>query len=179
MSGPHLDGNVPGNPACRFRVVPPGRRLAILAPGTYTHLNSEFCEMTMDSLEPLVDLLKTLGHPARLRILALLREGELCVCQINAVLGVATSTVSEHLTELRRAGLLAERKDGRWVHYALRPRPGLEGVLQALWPHLEAAPQVAADREQARQVRQTPLLAVCAQEKTKRVRPQAGNPAAQ
>jgi len=161
MSGPHLDGNVPGNPACRFRVVPPGRRLAILAPGTYTHLNSEFCEMTMDSLEPLVDLLKTLGHPARLRILALLREGELCVCQINAVLGVATSTVSEHLTELRRA------------------RPGLEGVLQALWPHLEAAPQVAADREQARQVRQTPLLAVCAQEKTKRVRPQAGNPAAQ
>lgn len=54
--------------------------------------------MTTDTLRPLVDNLKILAHPARLRILVLLRSGELCVCEVAAVLGLAPSTVSEHLT---------------------------------------------------------------------------------
>lgn len=62
---------------------------------------------------------KALGHPARLRLALMLADGELCVCQMTAVLGLAPSTVSAHLAELKRAGLVQERKAGRWVFYRL------------------------------------------------------------
>jgi ArsR family transcriptional regulator, arsenate/arsenite/antimonite-responsive transcriptional repressor len=124
--------------------------------------------MSTQPIEPLVDLLKTLGHPARLRILALLRDGEMCVCQINSVLGLAPSTVSEHLTELRRAGLLSERKDGRWVHYELKPKAGLQDLMEVLWPHLDETQPVKKDLKAARAVRKTPLEMICAMDKPRR-----------
>jgi DNA-binding transcriptional ArsR family regulator len=62
---------------------------------------------------------KALAHPGRLRLLAMLRGGDLCVCQLTAVLELAASTVSSHLRDLRRAGLVTERKSGKWVHYQL------------------------------------------------------------
>jgi len=117
--------------------------------------------MSADPLRALTDRLKTLAHPARLRILAMLRDEEMCVCQIVAVLGQAASTVSEHLTELRRAGLLAERKEGRWVYYALSPQKDLEGFTQALWPHLEGSTQSLRDRKAASKIRATPLEITC------------------
>mgnify|MGYP001132852265 CR=1 FL=1 len=63
--------------------------------------------------------LKAAGDPTRTRILKLLEAGPLCVCQVQAVLGLAPSTVSKHLTLLRAAGLVNDRRDGRWIHYAL------------------------------------------------------------
>jgi len=62
---------------------------------------------------------KALAHPGRLRMLAMLQSGDLCVCQMTAVLELAASTVSSHLSDLRRAGLVSERKSGKWVHYHL------------------------------------------------------------
>ena len=62
---------------------------------------------------------KAIGDPTRTRILKLLEGGPLCVCQVQAVLGLAPSTVSKHLTLLRAAGLVCDRRDGRWIHYAL------------------------------------------------------------
>ena len=70
-------------------------------------------------LQSAIGVLKAMGHPVRLRILAMLRGGELCVCQMTALLDLATSTVSAHLADLKRAGLVTERKDGRWVFYRL------------------------------------------------------------
>lgn len=119
--------------------------------------------MAMEPIEPLVDLLKILAHPARLRILALLRDGDLCVCQINAVIGLAPSTVSEHLTELRRAGLLAERKDGRWVHYRLEPRKPLLEIVEVLWKHLDKIKLVHSDQKKASSLRGIPMSAICSQ----------------
>lgn len=124
--------------------------------------------MATQSIEPLVDLLKALGHPARLRILALLRDGELCVCQINAVIGLAPSTVSEHLTELRRTGLLEERKEGRWVHYRLNPKGRPQDLLEGLWPHLEAVRQVKEDSRAGRAIRKTPPDLLCARGRSAR-----------
>ena len=118
--------------------------------------------MTINRMEPLVDLYKALAHPTRLRILALLREGELCVCQITAVIGLAGSTLSEHLAELRRAGLLAERKDGRWVYYTLSPDAGLRELAGALWARLDEVPQVKADLQASRRLRETPADLLCA-----------------
>ena len=117
--------------------------------------------MASGPLRSVVDLFKALGHPVRLRILALLREGELCVCQIKAVVGLPTSTVSEHLAELRRAGLLEERKDGRWVYYMLKPQAGLEAHLDALWPSLRGAELVAKDLAASKQIRQVPVEITC------------------
>lgn len=122
--------------------------------------------MTSSALRPVVDLLKALAHPARLRILSILRDGELCVCQVKSVLGLATSTVSEHLNELRRAGLLEERKDGRWVYYTLNPQEGLDAVLDGLWPRLEGDRQVTHDRSATLAVRKVPVEVTCESSKS-------------
>jgi DNA-binding transcriptional ArsR family regulator len=95
--------------------------------------------MTTDTLRPLVDTLKALAHPVRLRILALLQGGELCVCEVAEVLGLAPSTVSEHLTGLRRTGLVRERRVGRWVHVALSDEAAALSLLDTLWPLLATA----------------------------------------
>ena len=60
-----------------------------------------------------------LADDTRLRILNLLNEGELCVCDIIKVLGEPQSKISRHLAYLRRAGLVQGRKEGLWMHYRL------------------------------------------------------------
>jgi len=94
-------------------------------------------------LDATVRRLKALGHPARVRIAAMLREGELCVCQMTAVLELAASTVSAHLAELRRADCVRERKEGRWVFYALSDEGA--SLLASLAHDLEDDAQLAAD----------------------------------
>lgn len=118
--------------------------------------------MTNESIRPMADRFKALSHPMRLRMLALLKDGELCVCQMMEVFDLAASTTSEHLSELRRAGLLRERKEGRWVHVSLADDPALLGFLASLWPGLDGDPQVRADRQRAEAVRSAPLAATCA-----------------
>lgn len=125
--------------------------------------------MTIDPLHDAVDSLKALAHPVRLRILSLLRGGELCVCQMTAVIGLAPSTVSEHLTLLRRAGAVVERKEGKWVFYALRRGAAMESLCQALWPQLDTDEVLGADGLRCAKVRSTPLAIICAAEpKTRR-----------
>ena len=88
---------------------------------------------------------KALAHPVRLRILAMLRGKELCVCQLTAVLGLAVSTVSAHLSELKHAGLAFERKDGRWVRHRLAEDRETQGLLRDAWDRLSRDPEVSAD----------------------------------
>lgn len=64
-------------------------------------------------------LFKALADATRLRILALLVSGEVCVCEIHGALKLPQPTVSRHLAYLRRSGLVATRRDGLWVHYRL------------------------------------------------------------
>lgn len=69
-----------------------------------------------------VDLIfKAFSDSTRLRILHMLQEGELCVCDLVSVLGVPQPKVSRHLSYLRKAGLVKVRKDGLWCHYKLAP----------------------------------------------------------
>lgn len=70
-------------------------------------------------------LLQAFADPTRLRILNLLSGGELCVCQLVHVLGTSQPKISRHLAVLRETGLVADRKEGRWVHYRLTPSPTL------------------------------------------------------
>ena len=70
----------------------------------------------MDSLSK---IFKALGDKNRLRIVKMLQLKPLCVCEITSVLNLATSTVSKHLSILREAGLIKDKKDGKWVDYYL------------------------------------------------------------
>jgi ArsR family transcriptional regulator len=104
---------------------------------------------------------KALAHPVRVRILAMLRGGELCVCQLNAVIGLAPSTISAHLGELKDAGLIAERKEGRWVHYRLVAADMRKDALAALWPALAADPQITQDAGLLAAITKLPVEAIC------------------
>jgi ArsR family transcriptional regulator len=70
-------------------------------------------------LEALTSIYAALADPTRLRILSLLRDGEICVCHIHASLDVPQPTASRHLAYLRKAGLVEARRDGVWMHYRL------------------------------------------------------------
>lgn len=65
----------------------------------------------------LADKFKALAHPARLQIVDMLREGELCVCHIEAALGKRQAYVSQQLMALREAGIVESRRDGLQVYY--------------------------------------------------------------
>jgi ArsR family transcriptional regulator len=68
-----------------------------------------------------------LSDPTRLRILEQLADGEQCVCDLTDALDAGQSRLSFHLRTLKDAGLITDRRDGRWVYYALNP-----GTLDAL-----------------------------------------------
>jgi ArsR family transcriptional regulator len=60
-----------------------------------------------------------LSDPTRLQLIELLRHGERCVCDLSEALGAAQSRLSFHLKTLKEAGLVRDRRDGRWVYYRL------------------------------------------------------------
>ncbi|NJD18994.1 MAG: metalloregulator ArsR/SmtB family transcription factor [Gemmatimonadetes bacterium] len=66
-------------------------------------------------------LLSALADEKRLRIVEILRGGERCVCHIQPALDISQPLLSHHLRVLREAGLVRDRRQGRWIHYALVP----------------------------------------------------------
>ncbi len=85
--------------------------------------------------------LQALADVNRLRIVEALRDGERCVCELQEDLGLGQSLLSHHLRALREAGLVADRREGRWVHYALAMEAveDLEAYLRGLREDASAA----------------------------------------
>ena len=109
--------------------------------------------------------LKAAADPNRARVLKMLEGGELCVCQIVAVLGLSQSTVSRHLSLLRGAGLVEERKEGRWVHFRLAEERVNEYALPLLslvrqWMKEDAI--IRTDAEKLARIRRMPVEELCA-----------------
>jgi DNA-binding transcriptional ArsR family regulator len=75
-------------------------------------------------------LLKTLGHPARLAILGLLRGGEQCVCHLEHRLGMRQAYISQQLAVLKEAGIIRDRRDG-WNIFYFVPHPEVFAVMDA------------------------------------------------
>jgi DNA-binding transcriptional ArsR family regulator len=71
----------------------------------------------MSTVNPPTKLFKALMHPSRLLILEILRDGEQCVCHLEAVLGCRQAYISQHLMVLREAGLVEDRRDGARIYY--------------------------------------------------------------
>ena len=108
--------------------------------------------------------LKAVGDPTRTRILKLLEGGGMCVCQVQAVLGLAPSTVSKHLTILKHAGLVEDQRDGKWIEYALSGgsrNPHAMPILELLKGSLARDPAVIADRKRMREIKAIPMSELC------------------
>jgi arsenate reductase/ArsR family transcriptional regulator len=109
--------------------------------------------------------LKAAGDPTRTRILKLLEARDLCVCQIQAVLRLAPSTISKHLAILKASGLVDDRKDGRWVHYALASEdhnPYAKDVLRLIRGALLRDPKILEDQRHLKDVLKVSVADLCA-----------------
>ena len=101
-------------------------------------------------VDKLVKTFKALGDKNRLRIVKMLQQRSLCVCEITAVLALATSTVSAHLSILKEAQIISDRKDGKWVDYYLNTGSNnlfITGVLPLISYWLNDDEQVKSDIE--------------------------------
>lgn len=108
------------------------------------------------SLRDVMAVTKALADEQRVRVMLALQRGEVCVCQIVEMLGLATSTVSKHMSILKQARLVDSRKEGRWMYYRLAGDEAPEVVHQAIaWiaQSLARDPQVQRDRHE--------LAAIC------------------
>ena len=70
-------------------------------------------------MKDLLTILKALSDETRLRILKVLEHGELCVCDVVAAIDVSQPKISFHLAALKAAGLVKDRKEGKWMHYRI------------------------------------------------------------
>jgi len=105
----------------------------------------------------LVTLFNALADRTRLRVLNLLAGGELCVCYFVELLDEAQPKISRHLAYLRRAGLVAARRDGKWIHYRLvTPSDAAQARV------LECALEAAANDRQLQRDRERLTRACCA-----------------
>lgn len=93
------------------------------------------------------------SDPNRLRMILALEGRSLCVCQMTALLGLAPSTVSKHLSVLKQAGLVGEKKQGRWVYHELCDE-GCACLAVIRWVREQAGrdPQIAADRVRLKEI---------------------------
>ncbi len=116
------------------------------------------------SLRDYESVLKAAADPTRVRILKILESGEMCVCQVIAILSLGQSTVSKHLFLLRAAGLIKDRRDRKWVHYSLvrgGDSPYAARMLRNLRGWLNDDPVIAKDRERTAMARAIGPMAIC------------------
>lgn len=109
-------------------------------------------------------VMKAVADPTRVRILKILEEGELCVCQVIAVIALGQSTISKHLFLLRAAGLIKDRRDGKWVYYSLDGKGGNSyagPMLRNLRRWLNDDPLVRKDRERTALAKKIGPVAIC------------------
>ena len=98
---------------------------------------------------PLDRFFRALADPTRLRLLNLMSEQEVCVCYFTEVIRAPQPKISRHLAYLRKAGIVAARRDGKWMHYRLKiPRnPHVAAVLKSTMAALRGDKQMRRDRE--------------------------------
>lgn len=110
-------------------------------------------------------LSRALSDESRARILMSLRDGELCLCQIIDLLGLAPSTVSRHMSVLKNSGLVEGRKEGRWHYYRLAGEGASPEVHSAIhWVEESLARDgiVASDRERLKSILRKDKEELCA-----------------
>lgn len=95
----------------------------------------------------ILNITKALSDENRVRALMMLAGGELCVCQIIEMLGLAPSTVSKHMSILRQANLVESRKQGRWMHYSISGKDAPAKAIDWLIAGLKKDPKIQQDKK--------------------------------
>lgn len=111
-----------------------------------------------------MNITKALSDPNRVRILLLLQQGELCVCQITELFGFAPSTISKHLSVLHQASLILSRKAERWVYYRLPDKSASPAVREALaWVRksVSKTKEASEDAKNLKKILVTDLAEIC------------------
>ncbi len=121
-------------------------------------------EKTEKKMELLVDIAKALSDSNRVRALAALQHGELCVCQLIELLKLAPSTVSKHMSILKQAGLVESRKDSRWVYYRL-PEQGVhllaDRIIDLTQTYIENDLRILRDKNELLHIRSSGNIPLC------------------
>jgi ArsR family transcriptional regulator len=93
-------------------------------------------------------LFRALGDPTRLRLLNLIADQEICVCYFTEVIGAPQPKISRHLAYLRKAGIVAARREGKWMHYRLAtpPNPHVASILRSVLDAMEQDKALQHDR---------------------------------
>ncbi|MDB6018349.1 MAG: Arsenical resistance operon repressor [Pedosphaera sp.] len=108
-------------------------------------------------MSEIATLFAALADPTRLRLLYLVKDGEICVCFLQGVLQTNQPKISRHLAYLKRAGLVAARKEGKWMHYCLKRQPAdSQKLLQQAFDSLARAPQIRSDVQRLKNIRCCP-----------------------
>jgi ArsR family transcriptional regulator len=99
-------------------------------------------------------LFKALADRTRLRLISLIGDSEVCVCFIVAILKISQPKISRHLAYLRRAGIVAARREGKWMHYSLAEPPDEHAarIFREMRASLTEHPEFQRDREKLLQV---------------------------
>lgn len=111
-----------------------------------------------------MNITKALADENRVRTLLALRSGELCVCQITELFGLAPSTVSKHLSILAQAGLVESRKEGRWIYYRLPDKEAAVEIREAIdWVEkaLGSEPRVKEDVKSLKRILKEDPAEIC------------------
>lgn len=98
-------------------------------------------------MKELVSVFKALSDETRLRIVKLLENGELCVCHIVAAVDMSQSRISFHLKILKDAGLVKDRREGKWMHYRLNESDLLKRLLFLSIAERVKEEEMAGDRQ--------------------------------
>jgi len=93
------------------------------------------------------DLFRLLSHPMRVRIILAIGEGEACVCHLEAALGSRQAYISQHLMAMRQAGILEDRREGRFIFYRLKNPEVLRVVRAAAAAQKINLPETVEDKE--------------------------------
>lgn len=115
-------------------------------------------------MENLAEQLKALSEPTRLRIVRLLMHGELCICDLMAALDLPQSTISRHMSFLKRAAWVNGRRSAKWVYYslAIARDPAHAAFLEALKDLLPPRPEAIEDDGRLARHLATKTAATCA-----------------
>ena len=94
-----------------------------------------------------------LADENRLRLLHLIKGGEICVCYLQGVFQTNQPKISRHLAYLKKAGLVEARREGKWMHYCLKKlEAGQQAILTETLNRLQKEPQIRKDAQRLKQI---------------------------
>ncbi len=102
----------------------------------------------------MLNVFKALSEENRFRIVMLLSQREMCVCEIFSILNISNSTLSSHLKILKQANIIKQKKDGRWINYSLVDDATITGLLDFIKNNMNDNKLIMEDKKKSKEISQ-------------------------